>query len=678
MKQKYNITLLIVEDDQIILNMIVEVLKDSVKMIDTAEDGREGLCKFHSLNPDIMLSDITMPNLDGISMIQEIRKVSPNIPIVIMSSHKDTSWFIKAIELGVDKFLLKPLQFETLKDVLHKLSQQIETNRTLLAKEKILNDYKNALDASALILKFDEKGKITYCNEMLSRVSEYEPDEIIGKPFNFLHQETTSRSTSDQIWEALHKGEKWKGILECKKKNHQIFFVEMMIVPISDIHNSITEFIAIQTEITDQIFKDHLIDQLYTDHLTHLGNRPKLTKEIVENPDATLVLINMDSFKEVNNFYGNKVGDQLLIVIGEQLKQLTPNKTFQIYKLQADEFAILIPDPISDQELTELIELIQFEISHKLQIVDENQIQITCTLGIAGVSTANIETSSYHDLISRADMALKAAKRQFKPYLFFDDSISIPLEYERNVTWTKKLREAIFNNRIIAYYQPIYNNQSRKIEKFECLVRYLETDNTVIGPYAFLHIAKKSKLYSKLTRTVMNQAFNVFADLPYEFSINLSLDDIVNQQTKTAIYNKLMDYPQIASRVVFEILESEGIEKYDEVIDFIRILKKSNCKIAIDDFGSGYSNFEHILRLQVDYIKIDASLVRKCDQDYYSQIILENIVNFSQKLNIKTIAEFVHSQSVFKKINELGINYSQGFFIGEPRGEIFEFPQNHL
>ncbi len=134
-----------------------------------------------------------------------------------------------------------------------------------------------------------------------------------------------------------------------------------------------------------------------------------------------------------------------------------------------------------------------------------------------------------------------------------------------------------------------------------------------------------------------------------------------------ALIRHSLNHHNVRGRVVFEILESEGISSYEPVSHFIGEMKAEGCKIAIDDFGSGYSNFEHILRLNVDYLKIDASLIKNIHEDLNAQYIVETIIEFSQKLKIKTIAEYVHSSEVFKKVKKMGVHYSQGYFMGKPK-----------
>jgi EAL domain-containing protein (putative c-di-GMP-specific phosphodiesterase class I) len=180
-----------------------------------------------------------------------------------------------------------------------------------------------------------------------------------------------------------------------------------------------------------------------------------------------------------------------------------------------------------------------------------------------------------------------------------------------------------------------------------------------------LEVAKKAKLYSHLTRIMIEKSFEVFQENSYEFSINLSVDDILDPKTVQFIFEKL-ENQEIAKRVIFEILESEGFENFEEVQEFIQQIKLRGGRIAIDDFGSGYSNFAYILHLQVDFLKIDASLIKNINTDTNSRIIVETIVAFAQKLGIKTIAEFVHSKEVYEIVKEIGIDYSQGYYFHEP------------
>nr|WP_267905531.1 EAL domain-containing protein [Nitrosophilus alvini] len=231
--------------------------------------------------------------------------------------------------------------------------------------------------------------------------------------------------------------------------------------------------------------------------------------------------------------------------------------------------------------------------------------------------------------------------------------------------WVKKIKKAINYDRVVPYFQPIFDNRTGSAVSFECLMRMTDENYDLYLPGDFLEIAKKSRLYSELTKKMVTKCCEHFQNIDCKFSINLSVDDILNEEVVWYIKDEIKKY-KVEDKIVFEIVESEGIEEYEEIAKFISDMKKMGCKIAVDDFGTGYSNFEHLLKLQIDYIKIDASLIKNLEHDKNAEIIVKTIVDFANRLGIGTVAEFVSSDKILAKVKKLGIGYSQGFFLGKP------------
>lgn len=406
-----------------------------------------------------------------------------------------------------------------------------------------------------------------------------------------------------------------------------------------------------------------LKEQLYTNPLTNHPNRVSLLNDIEQSNSPVLILLNINSFKEINSFYGHLIGDNLLVEMSRRLETVTGKNYSKLYKLHADEFAVLINEKIDLDSLMEFVKELHDICELKPYILQtyqdaEQNIILDISIGVA-------YNQDKENILELADMALKYAKRKRINWSFYDTSLDIMKEYGENLKWTRIINGAINDNRVVIFFQPIYNNKNTRIEKYETLVRIIGEAGQVIPPGLFLNVAKKSKQYIYITKAVIKEAFKYFHEKEIIFTINLSIEDILNQETVEYILEHLTTY-KIGKQVVFEILESEGIERYDEVYDFIKLVKKQGCKIAIDDFGSGYSNFNYILKLEIDYIKIDSSLIENIDVDRNSQIIVETIVKFCKKLNIKTIAEKVHSKEVFETVVNLGVSYSQGFYLGKP------------
>ena len=263
-------------------------------------------------------------------------------------------------------------------------------------------------------------------------------------------------------------------------------------------------------------------------------------------------------------------------------------------------------------------------------------------------------------------MALKAARRTGKSVIFYTKEVSLNAEYENNIRWIQEIKDAIKEDRIQLFYQPIMDNDNNTIYKYETLIRLIDRDGSIITPSEFLEIAKKSKLYKKLTKIVIEKSFEAFKENAYEFSINLTIDDILDKKITAMIFKTLEQY-DISQRVIFEIVESESIENFEKVEVFIKKVKSYGCKIAIDDFGTGYSNFEHLMRLQADFIKIDGSIIKKIVHDKRSALITSVIVAFAKEMQIKTIGEYVETKEVQDKLVSLGVNKSQGYYFDKPQ-----------
>ncbi len=194
----------------------------------------------------------------------------------------------------------------------------------------------------------------------------------------------------------------------------------------------------------------------------------------------------------------------------------------------------------------------------------------------------------------------------------------------------------------------------------------IDEKGNIVSPFFFLEIAKKAKLYSKITKLVIDKTLKVFK---YECSINLTTDDIMDNNTRKYIYNILKNYPY-PQNITFEITETEEIIDFKLVNSFIEKVKKYGVKISIDDFGTGYANFKYIIDLSVDYIKIDGSLIKNIETNRESKLIVEAIIAFSKKLGIKTIVEFVSTKEIYNEVISLGADYSQGYYIGKPKATL--------
>ena len=525
----------------------------------------------------------------------------------------------------------------------------------------VLVQYIKAIEENNIVSKTDVEGNIIYVNDKFCETTLYSRDEILGQSYKLLMQHDCIELLEDLY--LIKKSKKpWQGIIKSKKKDGKHYFVNMAVSPIVNEKNEVIEYIAIRHEVTDLINKtQELENNLRKDFLTKEGNRFKLIEDINNSEKPFLALLNINQFGEINDLYGHKFGDEILKVLTKIIKMFLKEDYF-IYRLYSDEFAILANNK-SKNEFIKEIKFICDEISSYPIKIRNKEIYIQLSQGIS--------FEKKEDLINTADMIKRYAKKNKNIYIY-DKNFEIEKIYEKNILWTSKVKKALENDRIVPYYQAIYNVKTNKIEKYEALVRLIDDDGIAVSPYYFLDIAKKSKQYLKLTKVVVKKSFDYFKDKDLEFSINITIEDIKNENISSYILDMLKEY-NIASKVVFEIVESEGIDDFTQVNNFIDDVRKLGCKIAIDDFGSGYSNFEYLIKLNADYIKIDGSLIKDILINKSSQEIVVTIIDFAKRQGFKTIAEFVSDEEIFKKVKDLGIDYVQGYYIDEPRFDIYTF-----
>lgn len=528
-----------------------------------------------------------------------------------------------------------------------------------------LNGYKTAIDNSSIVSKTDLKGVITYVNQVFCDVSGYTEEELLGRSHNIIRHPDMPKTAFKEMWKTIKEKKVWKGIVTNRSKDGTPYIVNATILPILDSDNNILEYVAVRHDITELEKSKEEIKKQRTDLLTGLDNRNQLLVDLKVAIKPILFYINIDDFSGFNDFYGSEIGDSVLVHFANTLRQLQLIEEFKLYSLQADKFILLFhesdfPHQNIQNYFNELFKKIEKNIS-TIHLEQQNRISISISAGVATYYASD----NYQNLILYADIARKNAQKRQKKFLIFEHSMRQSQDYAKNIEWIKRIKEAIKDDRIVTYYQPIIDNKTGKTTKYETLVRMLDHEGVPVSTYIFLQIAQKVKLYPQITKIVITKALKEFEQHKnIEFSLNLTIDDILSEEITTFIYKKLKSYPN-SNNLIFEITESEEVSDYKIINNFIEEVKKYGVRIAIDDFGSGYANFEHIININADFIKIDGSLIKNITTDKNAEIITEAIISFSKKLGKKTITEYVHNEEVYEMVKKLGADYSQGFYFSE-------------
>ena len=548
-----SIKLLYVEDDDDARQTTLKLLSNFFDDITIAVDGLDGINKFQNSKFDLIISDINMPELNGLEMLKVIREIDKDISVLMLSAHDDSVYFVKAIELNVDGYILKPLQLEQFTTTLIKIIQKIN----LLEIQK---DYQKHLE-----------------------------DEI------------EMRSTEIRY-------------------------------------------------------------KLYHDDLTNLYSRYSFFQDISELDSPIIMLVDINQFKTINEVYGNDIGSKVLKEFGDFLFQRIEDKSYKVYRLSGDEFAIIDSAVDVSKDKHELLLECLFKHLNDLKIQIGNiSISLDATIGLASVTEYGYES---------AKIALDYAKKYKKQFVVYSQEIDKRKESSITLKCKDDISLAIEEQRVIAVYQGIVDAKGC-IVKYETLMRLEEKGTKKLqSPYFFLDVAIKTRLYSHLSMTVIFKALNILKDTSEVLSVNFTYSDIKNTVLIDKIEKFLKQNKDIGSRLIVEITEDESIENYDDVKAFIKRFRAYGVKIAIDDFGTGFSNFQYILEIEPDYLKIDGSLVKDIDTNQRSFTLVEAIVQFSHKLGIKVIAEFVHSETIFEMLKDLNVDEYQGFYFHEPKVEL--------
>ncbi|GGK79524.1 EAL domain-containing protein [Amphritea balenae] len=402
-----------------------------------------------------------------------------------------------------------------------------------------------------------------------------------------------------------------------------------------------------------------LIRALEFDSLTGLPNQSKLKMVLAGTiAEQSLLLINLDNFRFINTAYGPVFGDRYLCEVANCLRQQLPDAT--MYRINADEFALHYQGRADLQQQIEGLR--DYLFRHPLQI-DEQSFNITFTAGGA---------CSRRGVMGHAIQAMSQAKARGKNrYHIYIAEQDEPDQADRleYIRWNGMLHTALNEGRVKPFFQGVRGNQCGEIVAYEALVR-LEADGEIYSPFKFLQAARLSGLLPTISRLMIDKGLAKISGTQLTLSLNITEDDLAQEYLEQYLTEKTAQYDVAPNQVVLEILEGVSSDGKKNHITQLGRIKALGYKLAIDDFGTEYSNFERILELDVDYLKIDAKYIKNIDSDKNSYEIARAIVFFAHNAGIKTVAEFVHNEAVQRVVEELGIDYSQGYLFSEPAPDL--------
>lgn len=576
----------------------------------------------------------------------------------------------------LDELNLEVNQREAL--VQERTEELVEANQKLKSSQAHMLKLSRAVESSPNpILITDAKGFIEYINKKCEQVSGYLSAEVLGDQLDNYIGVGDTTDKFEEIWSTVSRYGEWSGEIKNRRKNGEDFWIKIYLAAVYDDSNVITHYVVIYEDITDsRQLSQKLSYQATHDDLTGLINRAEFENRLTalvedarhRNSEHTLCFLDLDQFKVINDTCGHIAGDELLRQLGRLLSGTT-RKTDTLARLGGDEFAILIEDCRQQQaehianEVRELVEQFQF--------IWESQV---FTIGVSiGVTSINHRTANRTEALKQADTACYAAKNSGRNRVYvYQDQDKRLAEQEGEFKWVNELREALMDNRLTLYVQPILSTRSGNLHSYEVLVRLRDKQGTLFPPGAFLPSAERYNLSERVDRWVIDHVFDWLEmhksklSFIHQFAINLSGPSLGHTEMLAYIGGRLAKASFNPAMIKFEITETAAISNLRNAHSFIKALSEIGCEFSLDDFGSGLSSFGYLKNLPVQSIKIDGMFVRDMNSDPLDFEMVKSINDIGHVMGLETIAEFVEDEQIWEKLKSIGVDYGQGYHLGRP------------
>jgi len=390
--------------------------------------------------------------------------------------------------------------------------------------------------------------------------------------------------------------------------------------------------------------------------LTRLPSKYALQNDL-DGTQQSLLYINIDHFDFINTIYGMGKANKLLRACAKQLKLFLPTNA-KIYHITADEFVILIDEPAQNQAM-QLAQQIQALFKESALEFDEYSHFVVFSIGIASGEGKRLFINA------------KAASKEARFYggnniVTYNAQSQYMQEQKENLHWISILKKAFEDDKVINYYQPIISNSDQQTKHYEVLCRLLDDRGQAVDAIKFIHSAKIAGLASQITRTVIDKAFKLFTSNTHKFSINITMYDLHENYLVDFLKYKCERYKIDPSRVYLEIVEDILMSKTTIIDKQVAQLKDQGYCVIIDDFSSDRSSYNRMFELKAEYIKIDGTFIKEIHTNEAYRVIVKSIVEFAKKSGIQTIAEHVESSEANEVVRALGVDFSQGYFLGKP------------
>jgi len=689
-------SILVIDDEPSNFEVIEALLFNRNYILHYNSNANEAIESLDLLQPDVILLDVMMPEVNGIQLCQQIKQSEKwrKIPIIIVTALSRKEDLVQCFNAGADDFISKPingLELRARVNSMLRIKQQYDDLQTSLERQAILEREKAESDLresenrySTLanivpvgIFRTDLQGVCFYVNERWCLMSGLTPEESYGFGWMRVLYSEDSQKLNDIWYRSREVNSPFSLEYRFQQPNGRIIWVLGQSVIERNEQGEVIGYVGTVTDITERKeAQERFIYNSLHDPLTDLPNRTLLMdrlelalrrSKISENYHYAVLFLDLDRFKVINDSLGHLSGDQLLKKIAQKLKNHLKTVDL-IARLGGDEFVILLEDISALDEAIKVAERIIQDTQSPL-IINDYEIFISTSVGIV-LGTPDYTEAS--DLLRDADIAMYRAKMDGRgTYRLFDHKMH--KQAVNRLILETDLRKALENEEFLLYYQPIMNIVKNQLIGFEALVRWQHPIRGLVPPDQFIPITEETGLIVQLTSWVFYKACQQLANwkakfpayFPLKMSINLSAKDLRKANLIEDIDKSIAATGLTGDCITLEITESMLIENIHKTIELLNDLKKRNIHLSIDDFGTGYSSLKYLHLFPANYLKIDRSFVSQMLVGNRNYKIVNTIINLSKQLGLEVVAEGIENNQQLQLLHELGCEFGQGFLFSK-------------
>jgi diguanylate cyclase (GGDEF)-like protein/PAS domain S-box-containing protein len=565
-----------------------------------------------------------------------------------------------------------------------KTNKELATIRKSLAEKRRIiqllleseSRYRDLVETSHdLIWTTDAQGRFTYLNAAATAIFSLAPKDLIGRCF-FDFEAGTSHISNRRFLATLKRnGEVKHYVARLVTAKGQDRWIGINARAMLDDNGVLLGIRGTARDITEEHLATERIEHLALhDSLTDLPNRNSLQRQIEAALQSegvgALLFLDIDHFKYVNDNFGHRTGDQLIVGVGSVLRDLARTVNGELFRLGGDEFAIHLPAALRKEAIEIAEKALDAVRRYRFQAADDKV--VSNLAASAGIALYPFHGADVLALLSNVDIAMYQAKDLGRNrHMLFDQASESLRSTHRRIHWAKKLRDALDEDRLVLYHQPVVRLKDRKTVHHEILVRIQDENGGIILPGNFIELAESLGLIQEIDMRVVEKLLvflrtNGQANKKLRYFVNLSRVSISDPHWIPRFTAMLRESGVDPSQIVFEITETAAMSEIDVTITFITRLKEMGCRFALDDFGAGFSSFYYLKRFDVDYLKIDGSFIRDLATDEGSRIFVRALNDVARGLDKQVIAEWVETPEVLNLLLGMGTQFGQGYLFQQP------------